>query len=673
MSNPYLKQLLHLQQDGREAISGPGSWRDRPFLEVKTSLHAILDRVAPTLLSREGCATTWLFLVGSPGNGKSTAVGYLYRLLSMEYNCTLKTNEGTEISEVEREALPYEVDIYEPERKYSSALLVQDASVVRDPYATGADPAYDLLETMALCAKRGRGLVVCTNRGVLERLQAIGLNDDKIKEAPWWRPINAFVEQGPAHEGETMLFPDGGQKRAFESAGIEAHFLDSESLIHRSDNLDELIKCAVADDKWGACSACEAVDVCPFKANRDWLSDEPCRKAFIDQVRRAEVWDGQIVVFREAVALLSAVLSGCPADYSAGDPCHWVKSRAKESDWFSLSTRRVYSLMYAGWAPFGLEDQHVATPSGIRDWQKERLEKIVSAVKEGAARSCFQALSQNAAPSTTIGLNRLLGKEGALPALDPVHTRLPDELHNKWDADLEVVAEYAHELEGLERKILESCLEAERALEESSTHDTPDAYWYLRRIISGLLLRRAAFLSGLSKHGQALSEFVALLEITGKRLDERTPQDQRRLRQYRTALDGYMAGGAIGTVESPIALYENVQISGDWVNQRLKVDIDARASDSVSIGLAIGCANAAKPSEVTSLHADVFVWLYEIVWRHLDKRCVPEDLLSSAMDAKIRTAQRSAYAFEENGVKVEVQTDRGTFRFVRDGGMIIEE
>ena len=45
--NPFVTRLIRLQQDGKEAISGPANWREPPLLDVATDsdddIDALLD------------------------------------------------------------------------------------------------------------------------------------------------------------------------------------------------------------------------------------------------------------------------------------------------------------------------------------------------------------------------------------------------------------------------------------------------------------------------------------------------------------------------------------------------------------------------------------------------------------------------------------------------------
>lgn len=85
MRNNFLVELLALQQDGKQAISSPSNWiNQKPLLEVPTKLDEIIEELGNAILSKKGNNTIarWHFFIGSPGNGKSAAVGKLCRFLN---------------------------------------------------------------------------------------------------------------------------------------------------------------------------------------------------------------------------------------------------------------------------------------------------------------------------------------------------------------------------------------------------------------------------------------------------------------------------------------------------------------------------------------------------------------------------------------------------------------
>ena len=70
--NPFVKRLIRLQQDGKEAISGPANWREPPLLDVATDSDDAIDALLEEMCPSPGDAPRhgrWHWLIGSPGNG----------------------------------------------------------------------------------------------------------------------------------------------------------------------------------------------------------------------------------------------------------------------------------------------------------------------------------------------------------------------------------------------------------------------------------------------------------------------------------------------------------------------------------------------------------------------------------------------------------------------------
>ena len=67
-TNPFVARLIRLQQDGKEAISGPSNWREPPLLEVVTEPGDVIDELIASM-SPGGDAPRrgrWHWLIGSP-------------------------------------------------------------------------------------------------------------------------------------------------------------------------------------------------------------------------------------------------------------------------------------------------------------------------------------------------------------------------------------------------------------------------------------------------------------------------------------------------------------------------------------------------------------------------------------------------------------------------------
>ena len=116
--NPFVTRLLRLQQDGKEAISGPANWREPPLLEVATDSDDAIDALLDAMCTSPGDARhhgRWHWLVGSPGNGKSAKLGLLARRL-LERGYKIVSEDGVAVGESNADWLPYLLEVREEGR-----------------------------------------------------------------------------------------------------------------------------------------------------------------------------------------------------------------------------------------------------------------------------------------------------------------------------------------------------------------------------------------------------------------------------------------------------------------------------------------------------------------------------------------------------------------------------
>ena len=152
-----MTQLLRLQQDGKEAISGPANWREPPLLNVATDSDGAIDALIEAMCPSPGGAPNhgrWHWLIGSPGNGKSAKLGLLARRL-LERGYEIVSEDGVAVGESNADWLPYLLEVREQGEPYRFAYLVQDASVVRNPFGATCDPARDLADVLRLACCAG--------------------------------------------------------------------------------------------------------------------------------------------------------------------------------------------------------------------------------------------------------------------------------------------------------------------------------------------------------------------------------------------------------------------------------------------------------------------------------------------------------------------------------------
>ena len=673
--NPFLADLLSLQQDGRDAISAPTNWtRSRPLLEVETDLDKISTELAETcLLGTSNKVARWHFFIGSPGNGKSATVGKLVRAL-LEKHCRIIDEHGTDILSLGTTTVPYSLDVYEPDRAFCSVRIIQDASVVRNPYAIKVDPSRDLLETLRDAWDAGISLIVCTNRGVLEKAYRDTHLDPKFKSLPWHHSIlGKLAVRDEATAAAEVALPFTGRKSAFGSVAASSTFLDKLSLILREvDILDRLIQKAVSPTNWAACSSCDVATMCPFRANRDWLADPNARKGIINTLRRAEVLSSQIIVFREALAIISFLLAGCARDYKDTDPCGWVRRLNSRGDIFGLASRRLHMCLYVTSSPRGLD-----SGDGIRARQVEALRKLRTKMVDfpnlAAATNALSAALEESPPSADVGVARLLGGSGVFSRLDAINGPLPGKFSDAWDGNYERMLALRPPLVAeLDRACLAAWKVYENFAENLSTHEAELIHWSVRRWSSQYTLHLGAMAEERVLDLRELDEFTELLELLWKDKASRTKDEKRRQAELERQIAALLNRGGIDGDDGERAvtiISENVAVLGNWIDEKMKPGVHASgASGSLTIGVSFGSSAAQ-----TALAAPMYLWLRQRAKGTMDPRCIPPELLSDAMDAKSRAVSRSLYAFEPNHVALRIDGAGGVFNVERYDGEAITD
>lgn len=666
-NNDFLVELLALQQDGRHAISAPTNWTHEPLLEVETEVDEIVDELQKAILvGSDGNDTArWHFFIGSPGNGKSAAMGKLCRRLMSLRGCRVCDENDVPISELAPTAIPYAINVYEDGSKFATAQIVQDASVVRDPFSPIIDPAAELLHTIEHAWEKGISLIVCTNRGVFEKAHRDKHMDGEINSTPWFKVLTAVVSAETAllgTIGDALAF--GGGKTAFSNVQVGYSHLDNRSLLLGRDTFDCLIRSATDAAHWEPCVSCSAQDMCPFTANRDWLIDDDARGHVLQLLTRAEVLSGQVIVFREALSIISLILAGCPMDYGCGHACEWVRERVASDDIFSLAIRRVYMCLFASHSPHGLE-----VVGALRERQSKALHWLCNAMDKGDARSCaaVEYVVRQQHPSTDVGVTRLLGATGIIASLDPCREALPSEFYERWDASLDAVPEAGGQLfTGIERACVSIWMGLEECLELAGEHSVPEAHWALRRWSSNFLLHFGALLEGCSAWSEELDAFTELLRLVATSPGDRSIEEKRRIRELDAQIEHLLNTAAGNQDGSTVQLSEAVTLSGTWVHDTLKPATVAN-EESGSVSLAVQFAGG----ERAVFAASMYLWLTRRAAGRLDERCFPRELLSGATDARVRAASKGGYAFEENDVELVVDTGKDeVFRLTRIDGEV---
>jgi hypothetical protein len=671
--NNFLLDLLDLQQDGKYAISAPSNWIKPPLLEVTTEIDGIVSELGETLLRGENNDTArWYFFIGSPGNGKSAAIGKLCRTLNIDKGCKLFDETGNPITSLDPKSIPYAIDVHEGSNRFASAKIVQDASVVRNPFASNVDPSRDLLDTLALAWEKGISLVVCTNRGVLEKAHRDNHTVHGINRQPWFKVIKALVKATiPSGQiGNVCSFKDNGHRKlVFDNLKIGYTHLDNRSLIRGENTFDSLIENAILDKHWLPCKDCEVAGMCPFKVNRDWLRDDTARERILQLLKRAEILSGQVIVFREALAIISLVLAGCPRDYNNHHPCDWVYSMVNSGNIFSLANRRIYMSLFTPYSPHGLDSS-----GKLRGKQVEYLGNLLSVVGEcsSTTKVALEHVINGPSPSTDVGVTRLLGENKTIANLDPWSDDLDSTFYDNWDSDYDnIPADTGPFVTGIEVRCIAAWKELEEKLEQSIDYSVSDIHWALRRWSSNFLLHLGALKEGLSAWSREIDDFATLLTLMDKREGERTLDEKRKIREIESRIENLLNTSTTIRGTKAVKLSDNVTLSGQWVVEKLKPEATStESSGSVSLGIQFKVGGS-RGKEKAMLAALMYLWLSRRESGHLDERCFPQELLVGITDARVRAASRGEYAFENDDVELLVNTpNAGMFTLARFDGEV---
>ena len=219
------------------------------------------------------------------------------------------------------------------------------------------------------------------------------------------------------------------KKTVFKNVAITYSHLDNRSLLlGRNTIFNQLLEKATNQDNWHSCQSCSSNHLCPFKANRDWLVDSEIKKKcfFAGLLKRGEIFSGQIIVLREALALISFILAGCPRDYNDIHPCQWVKSRVAKNDVFPLQSV-VFTCAYSDHFARGLEPC-----DSLREEQLDALKELISEnlEEETEVKEAVHHVICGPHPTTDIGVTRILGSNGVFASIDPSKESLPRSFMN---------------------------------------------------------------------------------------------------------------------------------------------------------------------------------------------------------------------------------------------------
>lgn len=636
-NNSFLRDLLALQQDGKAAISAPRNWDESPLLQVKTDVD---DVIATFLLALdEGLSSSstapWLFLVGSPGNGKSAGTGELARALAASgYSVT--DNVGNDFRRLPEGQIPYLLRVSAAGTSFPCAFIAQDASVVPDPYADGANPVDALVDLLTECEERGIALLVCTNRGVLERAYSKYYLERQVKGKLWFRAIKSAALGEPDFSGKF----ESGRKHVFKQMLFHHSSLDRRSLLVGRNTFKDLVVKATAPARWGVCTDCQSKSLCPFFNNRNWLVDGQLGNTTIDLIKHAEILSGQVIVFREALALISLILAGCPHDYPDGSPCNWVHHRIQERDFFSLLSRRIYMTIFSAYSPNGLEPH-----SEDRSRQQRHLLDLANSVPIEKHSMCVDAVKpfsdREINLSADVGVERLVGVKGIFRTMDVFTDIQSSDFYERWeDFDISPFSTREGGFSELERccaQIWASLKSAAEAKGDASAI----CYRELMRWATSFTLRAGALVERRWRFSSEIDVLARVLEI-----DEPNEEDDLLLFALQDAVWRMLHDPAQGTQISAFGF-----LKGDWLERSLKPKVvlpKDGEKQSIVLGLSFGDQTA------LPLNARAFVWLKRKIDRMMATSSFPVEYLETAKDSLVKAASESSYHTQNEDVELVV-------------------
>jgi len=634
--NHFLVKLNNLEVAGKGAISGPSNWDQKPLLEIETSIDEIIEKVASGLVhpKHEDAIGQWWFLVGSPGNGKSAAVGKLVRTLRESHSSSFHepkegSKKGREITELGSNEIPYVVELYNKEFQYPSALFAQDASVVPDPYLNDPDPGDSLVHLLKTAASKGQSVVVCANRGVVERALQKHKSDSKER---WYIALSAV--QKNEIPNEPIIFNDGEKKSGvFKSVTVEITTLDEKSIIDDG-SFEKLIKKATSDENWQECTGCSSADLCPFKSNREWLKSQDGLVKFADVMRTAELMSEQPIVFREAVAFISLMLTGSSRDYKDTDPCGWVHKQVNDDAIFSLLARRIYMLLFKSDSPMGLK---------LHNEDREQQIKIIRKSKSFLDSQNARALEHLKDSITTdVGLTRFLSSQGIFRELDPVKENQGKMLETKWNittGDTESTIYKEPLVTEIERRCFNIWNNCENIIEKLGVTPSDERSIYyreLRRWITSVTYRLGFFAEGNILFHKELKEYQNVLKIPSEP-KVRTKDQQDMVRKIQTDFKKFV----FNDEDIKIQISEVLTVYGGGIGDKLAPKLDLNASRKARLIMSLA-------NNVTlELSPRSYAWLRRKSETHLSEKTFPPAIRQVARDMQLKAATAVNYAFEE--------------------------
>lgn len=636
--NDFLTKLLDLEVAGKDAISAPGNWSNEPLLNVETQIDEIIHEIAPSLISDNNKNSgVWWFLVGSPGNGKSAAVGALVRTLKNNHNAQFREPKidgklGRELNQLGQNEIPYQMELYEDGNNYASALFAQDASVVPNPYENNPNSGSALVELLKAASSKGQSLVVCANRGIIEK----ALQENGVDNEPWYHALKA-IRDG-ANPKSIDFKNSNNNKIVFEEVEVKVTPLDKKSII--ADNtFKKLISKATSNSGWNNCDDCESSALCPFKSNRDWLKSYEGSSRFNDVVRYGELMTGQIIVFREALALISLILSGSSRDYPKITPCEWVEQKIEQGAIFALLSRRIYMVLFNSQSPFGLR-----LDDNDRKKQISILSKSERFLTE-SSKKAINALSKEKV-STDIGLKRFLSREGVFSELDPVRENQGKALEQKWNLAPNTAAKLSENqplISEIEKECFSVWANCEMVIDDMEQKGIAHEYYgELRNWITSVTYRLGFFSEGKILFQDELKEYQSVLGINEEKMDD---EDEDLKINLEKSLKEFVFGADV----TKIRISDVLTVYGQNVSGKLRPRVDLERSKKTRLIISI---DGGDPIEISPRS---FAWLRRKDRTGMTNQTFPPEIHQVASDIRYKAASTIDYAFIPDDLFLEIK------------------
>jgi hypothetical protein len=641
--NDFLNRLLTLHQDGKEAISHPRSWENPPLLEVETKQARKVSEIVEAIKRANTGTGIWFSWTGSPGNGKSAAVGKIYRDLRESYDFKVRhsNDDLTPLEDADPAEIPYRIEVHPKDERYAVCWLIQDASVLPNKYSSVAEPAKGLLNELDNAYRKGVSVVICANRGVLEAAIALIMTNSDYEGENWpdLKKIITVFDQGSCID-IFDLRPEG-TRPPFSKVKVEAEILDNKSLlIGNEDNpFSRLLDKATAAENWQACETCSLSSYCPWKQNRELLADDSIKQNFLKILGRAEAFGGQVIPFRAAIALVSNLLAGCPDDYQGisptSTPCSWVKEQVKEGNFFALLGKRVYMQLFSSFSPMGLESITM-----LREKQLEALGHGLAnyeSLSNESKKALSFLLKPEKWPSTSLGLDWLLDIDGILQKLDPINAPLPSEFLDDWTGTATRFIHSKPDASGLET-VCEEIFKQLAESVENGIQGSTQISWQLKRWISTFTLRLGALFEGKTHWGERLDAFVEILAICRKEI--KNDNEFRKEDAFKSKLTE-----AMGTASSDdfIKVNENFEVTSRSARESLQPRISSEQPSNLLLSIEYG-------KERFQLKGELLVWLLSVGDGKMLEVSVPEDVNSHLVDTRNRASSSVGYASDEEAI-----------------------